>query len=233
MDRYAETLERIYQLRGGEIDLRLDRMDKALALFDHPERRFSAIHVAGTNGKGSTSAMIHQVLCCAGYRAGLYTSPHLVSFTERIRIGNEEILPDQVVALADEITERTAAASISLTYFEFVTVMAFIHFARENIAIAVIEVGLGGRFDATNVVQPLVSVITTIALDHENFLGSDLLGIAKEKGGIIKPGIPAIVGAVSHEVRRTLGDIAQEQQAPLYVLGSDFRFSLKNEDIFD
>ena len=233
MDRYAETLNRIYRLRGGEIDLRLDRMDRALALFDHPEKKFPVIHIAGTNGKGSTSAMVHGILDRAGYRAALYTSPHLVSFTERIRIGKQEILPLEVVALSDEIAARTAAADIALTYFEFVTAMAFIYFARHQIDVAVVEVGLGGRFDATNVVIPLVSVITTIALDHENFLGSDLLGIAKEKAGIIKPGIAVVVGAVAPAVRRTLSAIAAEQRSTAYVLGRDFRFSLKKGETID
>src|SRR5919108_4260859 len=129
MDKYSDTLNRIYNLRGGMIDLRLDRMDQALALFDHPEKEFPSIHIAGTNGKGSTSAMLHSILSGAGYRTALYTSPHLVSFTERIRIGDREISPDEVVELAELIGERTAAANIPLTFFEFITVMGFVYFA--------------------------------------------------------------------------------------------------------
>ena len=175
MDRYSDTLKKIYNLRGGMIDLRLDRMDRALGLFEHPERQFPSIHIAGTNGKGSTSAMLHRILSLAGYRTALYTSPHLVSFTERMRVGDKEIAPDEVVELADEIERRTAAADLPLTFFEFVTVMAFVYFAREKIDLAVVEVGLGGRLDATNLVTPLVSVITTISKDHEAYLGPDVL----------------------------------------------------------
>src|SRR5688572_22586920 len=141
MHSYSETLQRIYNLRGGVIDLRLDRMDHALSLFGHPEKTFPSFHVAGTNGKGSKAATLHRILSRSGYRVALYTSPHLVSFTERIRIGDEEILPDEVVTLANEVRNKTEAAHIPLTFFEFVTVLAFVHFARRNIDVAVIEVG--------------------------------------------------------------------------------------------
>jgi len=233
MDSYSETLNTIYSLRGGVIDLRLDRMNQALALFDHPEKQFPSFHIAGTNGKGSTAAMLHRILSQSGYRVALYTSPHLVSFTERIRVGAEEIAPNEVVALAQEIWDRTAAANVLLTFFEFVTVMAFIYFARRKIDVAVVEVGLGGRLDATNLVRPVVSLISTISKDHEAYLGSDLLSIAREKGGIIKQGIPAVCGALPTDVAALLKDIASERNAPSYFLGRDFTFSLKNEDLFD
>jgi len=233
MDRYSETLEHIYKLRGGMIDLRLDRMERALALFDHPERKFPSLHIAGTNGKGSTSAMLHQVLTVAGYRSGLYTSPHLVSFTERMRVGEVEISPGEVVDLAAEVRQRTEAAGVPLTFFEFVTVMAFIYFARQRIDIGVIEVGLGGRLDATNVISPLVCAITTISKDHEAYLGPDELSIGREKGGIIKTGVPVVCGKMSNEVGHLLRNIALERAAPAYFLGAEFGFSLKNEGLFD
>jgi dihydrofolate synthase / folylpolyglutamate synthase len=233
VDSYSETLNTIYNLRGGVIDLRLDRMNQALALFDHPEKQFPSFHIAGTNGKGSTAAMLHRILSQSGYRVALYTSPHLVSFTERIRVGAEEIAPNEVVALAQEIWDRTAAANVLLTFFEFVTVMAFIYFARRKIDVAVVEVGLGGRLDATNLVRPVVSLISTISKDHEAYLGSDLLSIAREKGGIIKQGIPAVCGALPSDVAALLKDIAGERNAPSYFLGRDFTFSLKSEDLFD
>src|ERR1700751_5548605 len=154
MDAYSETLHRIYNMRAGEIDLRLDRMTQALSLFDHPEKKFPSFHIAGTNGKGSTAAMLHRILCLAGYRTALYTSPHLVSFTERIRVGDQEISRDEVVGLAEEITAQIASADLPLTFFEFITIMAFIYFARQHVEVAVIEVGLGGRLDATNLVLP-------------------------------------------------------------------------------
>jgi dihydrofolate synthase/folylpolyglutamate synthase len=233
MDKYSETLETIYRLRGGMIDLRLDRMDRALALFDHPEKQFPSLHIAGTNGKGSTSAMLHAVLSQAGYRTGLYTSPHLASFTERIRIGDREITPDEVVALAGEIRGRIESAGVQLTFFEFVTAMAFIYFARRALDVAVIEVGLGGRLDATNVITPLACAITTVSKDHEAYLGPDELSIGREKGGIIKPGVPVACGKVSAPVAELLAGIARERGAQAYFLGSDFGFSLKNEGLFD
>ena len=233
MDRYSETLEHIYNLRGGMIDLRLDRMERSLALFDHPERQFPTLHIAGTNGKGSTSAMLQRILSLAGYRTALYTSPHLVSFTERMRIGEDEITPDDVVALAAEVRQRTDEAALPLTFFEFVTVMAFVYFARRQIDVGVIEVGMGGRLDATNLVTPLVSVITTISKDHEAYLGPDEMSIAREKGGIIKPAVPVVCGKMTREVAQLLQGIAGERGAPGYFLGVDFGFSLKNEGLFD
>jgi dihydrofolate synthase/folylpolyglutamate synthase len=230
---YSETLERIYNLRGGEIDLRLDRMERALSLFDHPEKKFPSFHIAGTNGKGSTAAMLHRILTLGGYRAALYTSPHLVLFTERMRIGESEISPDEVTELAEEVRVKTAAADIMLTFFEYITVMAFLYFARRKVEVAVVEVGLGGRLDATNLVAPLVSVITTISKDHEAYLGSDLLSIAREKGGIVKQNIPVVVGAVSEDVAGLLRGIATERGSNVYFLGRDFRIFLKNRGLFD
>ena len=233
MDFYSDTLNAIYNLRGGIIDLRLDRMNEALSLFGHPEKEFPSFHIAGTNGKGSTAAMLHRILFQSGYRVALYTSPHLVSFTERIRVGDEEIAPSEVVDLANEISARIKVADLQLTFFEFVTVMAFIHFARRRIDVAVVEVGLGGRLDATNLVKPLVSLISTISKDHEAYLGSDLLSIAREKAGIIKEGVPLICGALPASVAALIRDIADERNARAYFLGEDFNFFLKDEESFD
>jgi dihydrofolate synthase/folylpolyglutamate synthase len=233
MDSYLETLDWIYNLRGGAIDLRLDRMDEALGLFGHPERQFPAFHIAGTNGKGSTAAMLHRILTVAGYRAGLYTSPHLVSFTERIRVGDDEISPGDVVELAREIRDRTTTAVVALTFFEIVTVMAFLYFARRRIDVGVIEVGLGGRLDATNLVGPIVTMITTISKDHEAYLGADLLSIGREKAGIIKPDVPVVCGVLPAEVKAMIKQIASEKRSPACFLGADFRFFLKNEGCFD
>ena len=233
MDAYLETLNRIYNLRGGIIDLRLERMERALALFDHPEKTFHSFHIAGTNGKGSTAAMLQRILCSAGYRTALYTSPHLVSFTERMRIDDEEITRHEVVALADEIWRRTEAANILLTFFEIVTVMAFVYFARRQVDVAVIEVGLGGRFDATNLVRSTVSVITTISRDHEAFLGSDIASIAREKAGIIKKGVPVVCGALPPEAMEVIEEIAHTNQAPCYRLGQNFTLKLKINSAFD
>ncbi|HJX09664.1 MAG TPA: folylpolyglutamate synthase/dihydrofolate synthase family protein, partial [Candidatus Binatia bacterium] len=233
VDSYSETLNRIYNLRGGVIDLRLDRMERALALFNHPEKTFPSFHVAGTNGKGSTAAMLHRILCLGGYRTALYTSPHLVSFTERIRIGDKEISPDEVVALAEEVWRRTLTADVALTFFEFVTVMAFVYFARQGVDVAVVEVGLGGRLDATNLATPVVSMITTISKDHEAYLGSDLQSIAREKAGIIKAEVPVVLGALPAEVMDIFSGLACDQHARAFFLGRDFKISLKNKNLFD
>jgi dihydrofolate synthase/folylpolyglutamate synthase len=233
MDAYLETLNRIYNSRGGIIDLRLERMERALALFDHPEKTFPSLHIAGTNGKGSTAAMLHRILCSAGYRTALYTSPHLVSFTERMRINDEEITPDEVVALAAEIWRRTEAADIRLTFFEIVTVMALVYFARRQIDLAVIEVGLGGRFDATNLVRSIVSVITTISKDHEAFLGSDIASIAGEKAGIIKRGVPVVCGALPPEAMAVVEQIADANQTACHRSGQNFTLKLKTNGAFD
>jgi dihydrofolate synthase/folylpolyglutamate synthase len=208
-------------------------MERALSLFGEPHRTFPSLHVAGTNGKGSTAAMLHRILSLAGYRTGLYTSPHLVSFTERVRIGDQEISPIEVVELAQEVLDGAATADVPLTFFEFVTVMAFVYFSRRRIDVAVVEVGLGGRLDATNLIRPLVSLITSISRDHEAYLGSDLLSIAREKGGIIKPGIPLVCGQMDPNVTQLLENIAKSQGSRAFFLGRDFEFMLKPGGLFD
>ena len=209
MSSYQKSLDFIYNLRGAEIDLRLERVAQALSLFDNPQDRFKVCHIAGTNGKGSTAAMIHSVLSAEGYRVGLYTSPHLSAFTERIRVGKRRITQAAVTRLVKEIAERMRRADLCLTFFEFATVMAFLHFARQGVEAAVVEVGLGGRLDATNVVQPSVTVITTIARDHERFLGSRIASIAREKGGIIKQGVPLVCGALPPAAKRVINGLAR------------------------
>jgi len=233
MASYEETLNYIYNLRGGEIDLRLDRVERVLAMFGHPERSFPAFHIAGTNGKGSTAAMLHRILSLEGYRAALYTSPHVVSFTERIRVGEEEISRDEVVELAGSLKARLAREGPSLTFFEFVTVMAFIYFAARKADVAAVEVGLGGRLDATNVAMPEVSIITTISKDHEAYLGSDLCSIAREKGGIIKRGVPMVCGSLSPEVAEVLRGMAEAKGSVHYFLGRDFSWTVKQGGLFD
>ncbi|MFQ5850832.1 MAG: bifunctional folylpolyglutamate synthase/dihydrofolate synthase, partial [Candidatus Binatia bacterium] len=233
MPSYPETLNYIFNLRGGEIDLRLHRMAEALSLFDHPERSYRAFHIAGTNGKGSTAAMLHRILSAQGYLVGLYTSPHVVSFTERIRVGDWEIAPEEVVELAQAIRVRSLEAGISLTFFEFVTVMALVYFARCRVDLAVVEVGLGGRLDATNLVAPGVSIITTISKDHEAYLGSNLDSIAREKGGIIKAGIPVICGYLPPDATVLLQRMAAAKGSASYFLGRDFSIASREDGLFD
>ena len=237
MNAYRKSLDLIYGLSGREtglrFDLRLERVSAALALFEDPQHRFRVCHVAGTNGKGSTAAMIHAVLSAQGHRVGLYTSPHLESFTERIRVGKRPITQAAVTSLVREVAGRTRQASIALTFFEFVTVMAFLHFARREVDAAVVEVGLGGRLDATNVVRPSVCVVTTISRDHEHFLGTRIGDIAREKGGIIKTGVPVVCGALPPAAKRMLHRIAREREAPMREWGKDFSVVPRPPDRFD
>ncbi|MFI5397888.1 MAG: bifunctional folylpolyglutamate synthase/dihydrofolate synthase [Candidatus Binatia bacterium] len=220
---YADVLASLYSLEAARgMDFKLERVALALKNLGDPHRRFSAVHVAGTNGKGSVAAMLHAIFTAAGYHVGLYTSPHLLSFTERIRVGTATISEEEVVASAREIRAAATVHGIDLTFFEFVTVMAFLHFARCGVELAIVEVGLGGRLDATNVLNPEVAVITTIGLDHQEFLGDTLASVAREKAGIIKPRRPVIVGVVQPEVEEIFRAVATEQRAPLYRAECDF-----------
>jgi dihydrofolate synthase / folylpolyglutamate synthase len=222
MPTYREVLEFLYHLEVERMDLKLERVAAALALCGSPQLRFPALHIAGTNGKGSTAALLHALLSAAGYRVGLFTSPHLVDFCERIRLGNAYISEQEVVDEVTTIRRRIEPVGIRLTPFEMMTVLAFSAFAHAGVDVAVIEVGLGGRLDATNVLFPLVSMITSIGLDHQAYLGSTLAEIAREKGGIIKSGVPVVVGHVDRESRRILCDLARRVGSVPHVFGQDF-----------
>jgi dihydrofolate synthase/folylpolyglutamate synthase len=202
-------------------DLKLERMHAALALRGHPEAAFPAVHVAGTNGKGSTAAMLESMLRTAGHRTGLYTSPHLVDFAERIRAGGRTIPHADVVALVAEQREALDRAAIALTHFEFSTLIALEWFARIGIEVGVIEVGLGGRLDATNTVRPIATAITSIALDHEEWLGSELRQIALEKAGIAKPSVPMVLGRLVPEAETAITERAVAVGVPLTRAGRD------------
>ena len=202
------------------------RPHRLLALLHNPHQQYPAIHIAGTNGKGSVAMMCANSLRCAGLRVGLYTSPHLVDFRERFRILTPDdpdgLIPhDEFVAVVNEL--KVAAAHIpAITWFELVTAVAFVYFARQQVDVAVIEVGLGGRLDATNVSIPLVSVITSISLDHTSLLGNTVAEVAGEKGGIIKPGVPVIIAPQEPTALERLRQIAAANQAPLISVGSEF-----------
>lgn len=223
MPTYQETLDFLYHLEVERMDLKLERVAAALQCCGSPQLRFPALHIAGTNGKGSTAAMLHAILSGAGYRVGLFTSPHLIDFCERIRLGTDWISEQEVVDEVAAIRAQVESVDIRLTPFEMMTILAFRAFARAQVDIAVVEVGLGGRLDATNVLSPLVSVITSIGLDHQMYLGPTAAHIAREKGGIIKPGVPVVVGAVEAEIRGILEDMAQCAGSPVLVHGRDFR----------
>ena len=184
---YQRTVEYLYGLQKFGMKFGLDNISRLLSAVGNPHESFRTVHVAGTNGKGSTSSMIESMLRTSGTRTGLFTSPHLVNFTERIRIDGEEIAEGDVIALAEEVRGvADKMGDISPTFFEAITAMAFLYFRRLRIDWAVVETGLGGRLDATNVIRPEVSVITSIRLDHREFLGNTLREIAGEKAGIIK-----------------------------------------------
>jgi dihydrofolate synthase/folylpolyglutamate synthase len=195
---YRGLLERLYRARGGGVRLELDRIAACLAALGHPERRFALrVHVGGTNGKGSTAAFVESMLRAAGWRTGLFTSPHLSRFNERFAVAGEP-LPDEAIQEAGAAVEAVVARLAperSPTFFELATAMGLHAFARAGVEVAVLEVGLGGRFDATNAVDAEVAAVTGVALDHQAYLGDTLDAIAFEKAGIFKPGRRAVVGA--------------------------------------
>jgi dihydrofolate synthase/folylpolyglutamate synthase len=218
---YAEAVARVLALRGGEhAGMRpgLERIEALLAALGHPERRYTLVQVGGTNGKGSVSAMLATILKAAGRRVGLYTSPHLVSFRERIRVNGEPIEEDAVADGVDAI--GTLVARLDATMFEATTALALDHFAGEDVEVAVLEVGLGGRLDATTVGAPAVTVLSRIDLDHEAYLGSTLQAIAAEKAAILRSGV-AISAAQAPEADRVIVDRACATGVPLLTEGRE------------
>ena len=192
---------------GLDNTLTLDRQ------FGHPHRSFKSIHIAGTNGKGSTSHMLASILNSMGYKTALYTSPHLVDFRERIRIDGKMIPHDRVVDFVERW--KNSGSDLQPSFFELTMMMAFDWFASEKVDYAIIEVGMGGRLDSTNVISPIACVITNISKDHTQFLGDTLPAIAREKAGIIKPGVPVVVGEAEGDVRRVFEEKAREVGAPI------------------
>lgn len=226
---YRETIDYLFGLQKHGIKLGLSNSSRLMGLMGDPHRQFRSVHVAGTNGKGSTAAFLAGMLLAAGYRVGLYTSPHLVSFTERIRINNIPVTEDRVIDLAERVRTRyeglpsAEESALAPTFFEVTTAMAFTCFAEERVDVAVIEAGMGGRLDSTNVITPLVSVITNIDLEHTEFLGDTIEKIAGEKAGIIKPGVPVVSGAVQPEAIAVIERTAASAGAPVYRYPKDFR----------
>lgn len=216
-------------------DFHLEQMRELLRRLGSPHERLKIVHVAGTKGKGSTSAMLAAVLTAAGYRTGLYTSPHLDRLEERVRIDGQPCSGDELAALVERVrpvveqmddeARQRDSSELGPTYFDITTAMAFLHCAQLGTDVAVVEVGLGGRLDSTNVCTSLVSVITSISFDHTRQLGSTLAAIAREKAGIIKPGVPVISGVVQHEPRAVIEEAAAECHSELRALGRDFNFA--------
>lgn len=217
---YQNTLKYLYesvpmfqQIGSKAYKPGLETTHKLDEHFGHPHRQFKTIHIAGTNGKGSCSHTIAAVLQCAGYRVGLFTSPHLIDFRERIRINGEMIPEEYVVNFVEE--HRAFFEPLHPSFFELTTAMAFRYFADQKVDVAVIEVGMGGRLDCTNIIHPDLCVITNIGLDHTQYLGDTLTKIAKEKAGIIKEGVPVIIGRAQGAVKRVFTMKAKEKNAPI------------------
>lgn len=227
---YQESLEYLEELNTFGVKLGLSRIERLAELLGHPERKYKTIHITGTNGKGSVSCMTAGILTLSGIRTGLYTSPHLFSYTERCKVDGEEITEE---AFASCLTHVREAAEIMVregeetpTQFEVLTALAFLWFAEQRVDYAVIEVGLGGLLDSTNIIIPVLSVITNVTLEHADRCGGTLEGVAQHKAGIIKKGVPVITGAdgISLEI---IEKVSEEKDAELMVLGRDFDCSFE------
>lgn len=220
---YRDAIRYLYNLQKFGIKFGLSKTSNLLATLGDPHKGQNYIHIAGTNGKGSVASFVASILTAAGYKVGLYTSPHLVRFTERFKINSSEMPRETAAALIAEL-KRAIRPEEPPTFFEATTAMALTYFAREKTDVAIMEVGMGGRLDATNVISPLLSVITNIAMEHQFFLGSRLLDIAGEKGGVIKAGIDVVTAATQPEVIRLFESICREKRARMWRLGRDFRY---------
>jgi dihydrofolate synthase / folylpolyglutamate synthase len=224
---YAATQEYLFSLKAKGVKFGIDRMRLLVAGIGHPEQATPVIHIAGTNGKGSVAAMLEAIFSAAGWRTGLYTSPHLVKLGERVQVGRVILSEAEIVAFTEELQPVAEAVSRGSpddhpSFFEFMTAMAFLQFARQRCDIAIIETGLGGRLDATNVVDPEVAVITSIGLDHCEMLGDTLEKIAAEKAGIIKPGKPVVVGRLPAEAEAVIRKVAAELGARVISVREEF-----------
>lgn len=230
---YQECLDYLYsQLpvfhRVGSIALKksLHNIIQLSEAFGNPHLLFKSVHIGGTNGKGSSSNMLAAVLQSAGYKTGLYTSPHLKEFTERIKINGQDLPPDYLIQFVLE--SKKLFEEIQPSFFEMTVALAFKYFAEQKVDIAIIEVGLGGRLDSTNIITPLISLITNISLDHQNILGDTLPEIATEKAGIIKSLVPVVVSKLQPEVKNVFEVKAGLEKAPLYFADTEFKINLKD-----
>jgi dihydrofolate synthase/folylpolyglutamate synthase len=234
-DAYRKSLDYLYHLEKFGMIFGLTQIEKILNAIGNPHREIQAIHVGGTNGKGSTAAMMASILQKEGYRVGLYTSPHLTRFTERIRVNGKEIEEEEVAVLTERMKKEIESAGIAspFTFFDFTTAMALYYFNQKLVDLAILEVGLGGRLDSTNVVDPLISIITNVAKDHEEYLGKTISKIAKEKAGIIKKGRPLITAATQPRVLRLFSKTCQEKRSPYFRVGKEFRYVRTGDEEFD
>jgi len=230
---YQKTISYLFGLQKFGIKLGLSKITSLLKQLGDPHKKLRFIHIAGSNGKGSTAAFLTAILRQNGHRAALYTSPHLIDFTERIKICDKAIPRSRVVGLTRRIKRICSDNAIdSITYFEFITAMALTYFAEEHADPVVFEVGMGGRFDATNVIRPLVSIITSINMEHQIYLGNTLSKIAREKAGIIKRRVPLVSGVRQASVKKILAETCTRLHARHYQLGDDFTCRSKHNGLF-
>jgi dihydrofolate synthase/folylpolyglutamate synthase len=234
-DTYQQSLDYLYGLEKFGMIFNLTQVERILNAIGDPHKEIQTIHIGGTNGKGSTAAMMGSILQKEGYRVGLYTSPHLIRFTERIKVNGKEIEEEEVAALAGWMRKEIEASGIlpPFTFFDFTTAMALHYFKQKLVDLAILEVGLGGRLDSTNVVDPLIAIITNIAKDHEEYLGKSILKIAQEKAGIIKKGRPLITAATQPLVLRLFSKVCQGKESPYFRVGKEFRYVRAEDGDFD
>ena len=231
---YQRSLDYLYGLEKFGMIFGLTKIEEILKAVGNPHLEIQAIHIGGTNGKGSTAAIIASILRKEGYRVGLYTSPHLIRFTERMKVNEKEIEKEEMVDLTEWMRQRIETAGVAppFTFFDFTTAMAFLYFKQKMVDLAILEVGLGGRLDSTNVIDPLLSIITNIGKDHQDVLGKGILRIAREKAGIIKESRPLITAATQPQVLRLFSKICREKKAPFFRVGKEFRYVLAGEGSF-
>lgn len=231
-DSYKDCLETMYSLRRFGIILGLSTIKGILKGLGNPQEGMSFIHVAGTNGKGSVASTLSTILHLSGHKVGLYTSPHLVRFNERICINNRPISNKNVVS-SYQAVKKVHLGTREPTFFEFATAMALNEFGRQKVEWVVIETGMGGRLDATNIIKPTLCIITNISLEHKDYLGETLSAIAREKGGIIKRNVPVVTGVRQKKVISILNKIAESQTAPFYRFGNAFRVRRNRDGTFN
>ncbi|MFH1770160.1 MAG: folylpolyglutamate synthase/dihydrofolate synthase family protein [archaeon] len=221
-----ELLEYVYSLERKGIKLGLDVMKSLLKALGNPEKDLKIIHIAGTNGKGSTAAMIESILRVEGYSTGLYTSPHLVMFNERIKHNNKDITTEELAFLVEKIKKVCEKKNIDATFFEFTTALALLHFAEKRPDYVILETGLGGRLDATNTTKPIVSIITNISIDHQDYLGRTLEEIAMEKAKIIKQGVPLITGEKDKKIIRLFKQECENNNSEYHNVNEEFKVKI-------
>ncbi|MDR3568057.1 MAG: bifunctional folylpolyglutamate synthase/dihydrofolate synthase [Syntrophobacteraceae bacterium] len=231
MSDLQQSLDYLYGLQKFGIKFGLNCTENLLARVGNPHRKLRFIHIAGTNGKGSTAAILSRILVKHGIKAGLYTSPHLVRFTERFRINDEEVSAERILGVFEKI-RAIVDESQPPTFFEMVTAMAFLYFAEEQVELAIVETGMGGRLDATNVITPEVCLITNVGFDHQEYLGATLSSIAREKAGIIKESVPLVTGALQPVAQGIMKTVCMNKSAPLYRFKSDFRVRRNSNGAF-